>query len=52
MFLNDAVRCEKRLTPIFNQHEQASAIAAEGYVRAGNGMGVVSVTTGPEGQTR
>jgi len=49
MFLNDAVRCEKRLTPIFNQHEQASAIAAEGYVRAGNGMGVVSVTTGPGG---
>jgi len=49
MFLNDAVRCEKRLTPIFNQHEQASAMAAEGYVRAGNGMGVVSVTTGPGG---
>lgn len=49
MFLNDAVRVEKRLTPIFNQHEQASAMAAEGYVRAGNGMGVVSVTTGPGG---
>lgn len=49
MFLNDAVRCEPRLTPIFNQHEQASAIAAEGYVRAGNGLGVVSVTTGPGG---
>lgn len=49
MFLNDAVRTEKRLTPIFNQHEQACAIAAEGYVRAGNGLGVVSVTTGPGG---
>jgi len=49
MFLNDAVRAEKRLTPIFNQHEQACAIAAEGYVRAGNGMGVVNVTTGPGG---
>lgn len=49
MFLNDAVRNENRLTPIFNQHEQACAIAAEGYVRAGNGMGVVSVTTGPGG---
>ncbi len=49
MFLNDAVRAEKRLTPIFNQHEQACAMAAEGYVRAGNGMGVVSVTTGPGG---
>jgi len=49
MFLNDAVRVEKRLTPIFNQHEQACAMAAEGYVRAGNGMGVVSVTTGPGG---
>ena len=49
MFLNDAVRSEKRLTPIFNQHEQACAMAAEGYVRAGNGMGIVSVTTGPGG---
>lgn len=49
MFLNDAVRTEKRLTPVFNQHEQACAIAAEGYVRAGNGLGVVSVTTGPGG---
>ena len=49
MFLNDAVRTEKRLTPIFNQHEQACAMAAEGYVRAENGMGVVSVTSGPGG---
>jgi acetolactate synthase-1/2/3 large subunit len=49
MFLNDAVRLEKRLTPVFNQHEQACAIAAEGYVRAGNGIGLVSVTTGPGG---
>jgi acetolactate synthase-1/2/3 large subunit len=49
MFLNDAVRVEKRLTPIFNQHEQACAMAAEGYVRAGNGIGVVSVTSGPGG---
>ena len=49
MFLNDAIRLEKRLTPIFNQHEQACAMGAEGYVRAGNGMGVVNVTTGPGG---
>ena len=49
MFLNEAVRAEQRLSPIFNQHEQACAIAAEGYVRAGNGIGVINATTGPGG---
>lgn len=49
MYLNDGLRCEKRLTPVCCHHEQACAIAAEGYVRAGNGPGVVSVTSGPGG---
>lgn len=49
MHLNDALRLEKRITAICNHHEQACAIAAEGYVRASNKMGVVSVTTGPGG---
>ncbi|MDD3886003.1 MAG: thiamine pyrophosphate-binding protein [Victivallaceae bacterium] len=49
MHLNDGLRCEKRLTPVCCHHEQACAIAAEGYVRSGAGMGVVSVTSGPGG---
>lgn len=49
MHLNDALRQENRITAICNHHEQACAIAAEGYVRASGKMGVVSVTTGPGG---
>jgi acetolactate synthase-1/2/3 large subunit len=49
MHLNDALRKERRITAICNHHEQACAIAAEGYVRASGKMGVVSVTTGPGG---
>lgn len=49
MYLNDAIRCEKRLHPVCCHHEQACAIAAEGYVRATGKMGVVNVTTGPGG---
>lgn len=49
MFLNDALGREKRIQYICNHHEQACAIAAEGYVRAGEKLGVVSVTTGPGG---
>mgnify|MGYP000009418620 FL=1 len=50
MHLNDALRREKRLIPVCNHHEQACAIAAEGYVRAGGEKpAVVSVTTGPGG---
>lgn len=49
MFLNDALGKEKRIKYICNHHEQACAIAAEGYVRAGEKLGVVSVTTGPGG---
>ena len=49
MFLDDAIRCEKRLTPVCCHHEQGAAIAAEGYVRAGGAFGVVCVTSGPGG---
>ena len=49
MYLDDAIRCEKRLHPVCCHHEQACAIGAEGYVRAGGGIGVVTVTSGPGG---
>ena len=49
MFLNDGLRCEKRISPVCCHHEQGCAIAAEGYVRGGRELGVVSVTSGPGG---
>ena len=49
MFLDDAIRCEKRLAPVCCHHEQGAAVAAEGYVRAGRPFGVVCVTSGPGG---
>lgn len=49
MFLNEALRKEKRLKYVCNLHEQACAIAAEGYARVTGTPGVVSVTTGPGG---
>ena len=49
MFLNDALRCEKRITPVCCHHEQGCAIAAEGYSRASGELAVVCVTTGPGG---
>ena len=49
MHLNDALRCEKRIQPVCCHHEQACAIAAEGYVRGGKRIGAVSVTSGPGG---
>ena len=49
MFLNDALRCERRLAPVCCHHEQGAAIAAEGYARITGGPAVVSVTTGPGG---
>jgi acetolactate synthase-1/2/3 large subunit len=49
MHLNDAIgRCED-LTYVCCHHEQACAIAAEGYARIDNRIGVVSVTSGPGG---
>jgi acetolactate synthase-1/2/3 large subunit len=49
MHLNDAFACEKRIIPIFNHHEQAGAMAAEGYARVRNRFSVINVTTGPGG---
>lgn len=49
MFLNDSLGNHPYIHPIFNHHEQASAIAAEGYARVTNTPGVINVTTGPGG---
>lgn len=49
MHLNDALGSEKRLHYVCCLHEQACAIAAEGYARVRNTPGIVSVTTGPGG---
>jgi acetolactate synthase-1/2/3 large subunit len=47
MHLNDSLGRE--LTYVCNHHEQASAIAAEGYARTKSCLAVVNVTTGPGG---
>ncbi len=47
MFLNNAFGTESRLRLVCNHHEQASAMAAEGYARVTGKVGVVNVTTGP-----
>jgi acetolactate synthase-1/2/3 large subunit len=47
MYLNDALACEKRLTPIPCHHEQACGIAAEAWGRVRESFGVCMVTTGP-----
>src|ERR1700730_6446875 len=49
MPLNQSLGAERRITSICNSHEQASAICAEGYAKATNGLGVCMVTTGPGG---
>jgi acetolactate synthase-1/2/3 large subunit len=49
MHLNDAFGKHKNIQCIYNHHEQASAIAAEGYARIYNKMAVTCVTTGPGG---
>ena len=49
MHLNDALGHEKRIKYICNLHEQACAMAAEGYARMSGTPGVVCVTTGPGG---
>src|SRR4051812_32025914 len=49
MHLNDAIAREPRLRYICNHHEQASAIAAEGYARVSGQLGVINVTAGPGG---
>jgi acetolactate synthase-1/2/3 large subunit len=48
MYLNDAIACERRMTPVPCHHEQACGIAAEAYGRTSLlGFGVAVVTTGP-----
>jgi acetolactate synthase-1/2/3 large subunit len=49
MFLDDAIGREKRIQYVCNQHEQACAMAAEGYARITGNMAVVSITSGPAG---
>lgn len=49
MHLNDSVGREKRIQYICCHHEQACAMAAEGYARTSGKIGVVVVTSGPGG---
>src|ERR1700729_3900762 len=49
MHLNASLAQCPSIEPICNSHEQASAMAAEGYAKATNGLGVCMVTTGPGG---
>lgn len=49
MHLNDAFGHHTKLTCIYNHHEQACAIAAEGYARLTGKIAAVCVTTGPGG---
>ena len=46
MFLNDALSFEPGLEPVFCHHEQACAMAAEGYARVAGVPGIVNVTIG------
>lgn len=49
MHLNDAFGHKEGLTCVYNHHEQACAIAAEGYTRYSGRLSVVCVTSGPGG---
>ncbi len=49
MHLNDSFGQSERMRKVYNHHEQACAIAAEGYSRASGRLSVVNVTTGPGG---
>ena len=49
MHLNDSFGKSEKIRCVFNHHEQACAIAAEGYARQKQKMAVVNVTTGPGG---
>lgn len=50
MYLDDAIGRRTDMQYVCNLHEQACAMAAEGYARVREGMpGVVCVTTGPGG---
>ncbi|HVO30920.1 MAG TPA: thiamine pyrophosphate-binding protein, partial [bacterium] len=49
MHLNDSLGREERIQYVCNHHEQASAIAVEGYARITGNLGVACVTSGPNG---
>ena len=49
MHLNDSFCSNPLIRTIFNHHEQASAMAAEGYARISGIPAIVCVTTGPGG---
>ena len=49
MHLDDSIGREPRIRYICNHHEQACAIAVEGYARTNGSIGVAVVTTGPGG---
>lgn len=49
MHLNDSIGRNKHIKYVCNHHEQASAIAAEGYYRSSGKLCVTNVTTGPGG---
>jgi acetolactate synthase-1/2/3 large subunit len=49
MHLNDSFGKESRIQYVCMHHEQAAAMAAEGYARISNTPGVINVTTGPGG---
>lgn len=49
MYLNQALASHPRLNCTFMHHEQACAMAAEGYARIAGKPAVVMVTTGPGG---
>jgi acetolactate synthase-1/2/3 large subunit len=49
MHLNASLAQCGDLEAVCNQHEQASAMAAENYAKATNNLGVAMVTTGPGG---
>lgn len=49
MHLNDAFGHKEGLKCVYNHHEQACAIAAEGYTRLTNKLSLVCVTSGPGG---
>lgn len=49
MHLNDALGHHQELTCVYNHHEQACAIAAEGYARLTGKVAGICVTSGPGG---
>lgn len=49
MFLDNALLHNTDMTKYFNHHEQACAMAAEGYARSSGRMPLVCVTSGPGG---